>query len=200
MVTCDICREELPPGAVQNPHRCCAGRWCITCEGTLPKSGNCPYCRQPYVEKRCESIEIMHSNAQFTIMFMSSSIQLSWRRNGRLHREDDRPALIWYTDDGIMMSQYWYRDDRWHREGDLPAVINYREDGTIMTQGWYRDGLRHRDGDEPTVISYKEDGTIKLQRWYSKGRLHREGDGPAEIKYNESGAMVSQRYYRHGSK
>ena len=127
-----------------------------------------------------------HSNEQFTIMVKLRCIHLCWRRNGRLHRDGDRPALIWYTDDGIMLSQYWYRDDRWHREGDLPAVIKYR-DGTTMSQ------RRHRDGE----IEYSDHGVL-MEQYIRNDRHYREGDGPAMIWYYESGAMVSQSYYRHG--
>ena len=41
-----------------------------------------------------------------------------WHYEGRLHRENDKPAVIW--DNG---TKYWFYNGRLHRENDKPAVI-----------------------------------------------------------------------------
>lgn len=92
----------------------------------------------------------------------------SWYKNGKLHRDDDLPAIE-YTDGHKM----WYKNDEIHRDGDLPA-IEYANG----SKKWYKDGLLHRDGDLPAV-EYYEDGD---KMWYKNGVLHRDGDNPA-IEY-----------------
>jgi len=65
----------------------------------------------------------------------------AWYKDGKLHRDDDLPALI-YADG----RQYWYKDGKLHRDG-LPAVIY-----AGGHQEWWKDGNPHRDGDFPAVI------------------------------------------------
>ena len=50
-----------------------------------------------------------------------------WCKNGKLHREKDLPAIIYYNGD-----MYWYKNGERHREKDLPAIIH--NDGTM---GWF---------------------------------------------------------------
>ena len=41
-----------------------------------------------------------------------------WHRKGKLHRENDKPAIIWRD-----RTKEWYRKGKLHRENDKPAVI-----------------------------------------------------------------------------
>ena len=70
-----------------------------------------------------------------------------WYREGKQHRDGDRPAEIW--DNG---SQYWYSGGIVHRDGDLPAVI-----WGSGSQWWFKYGKKHRDGDKPAVIKANGD-------------------------------------------
>jgi hypothetical protein len=58
----------------------------------------------------------------------------SWYKHGQLHRDDDKPALI-YPNGG----KSWYQNALLHRDGDKPAVIY--ADGSKY---WYQNGLRIR--------------------------------------------------------
>jgi hypothetical protein len=83
----------------------------------------------------------------------------SWAdADGRLHRDDDLPALVWSC--GLRKEWYWHGER--HRDGDLPAVeCAWGDDGNLlaMTWGpnngyklWYRHNKLHRDGDLPAVM------------------------------------------------
>lgn len=89
-------------------------------------------------------------------------------KNGRIHSENDQPAMIF--PDGAKM---WYKNGEIHRDNDLPAVI--LSDGT---QEWYKVGLLHRENDLP-AIEYA-DGT---KAWCKNGRFHRDNK-PAVIYYD----------------
>lgn len=58
-----------------------------------------------------------------------------WYWNGKLHRENDKPAII----QGNFMKA-WYLNGVLHRDDDKPAYI--AKDGVIR---WHRDGDLHRD-------------------------------------------------------
>ena len=49
---------------------------------------------------------------------------------GQLHRDGDKPAIIW-ADGG----RRWYKNGELHRDGDKPAVIS--ASGTKL---WYKNG------------------------------------------------------------
>src|SRR3989344_2097281 len=53
-----------------------------------------------------------------------------WYKNGKRHRENDKPAVVW--SDG---TQEWYKNGQLHRENDKPATV--WSDGT---QEWYKNG------------------------------------------------------------
>lgn len=87
---------------------------------------------------------------------ITGSRHISWRNSvGRLHRNDDKPAVI-YASGG----RDWYQDGKLHRDGDKPAIIT-----SGGSRWWYQDGKIHRDGDKPAFIS--ANGT--QQEWYKNG-------------------------------
>ncbi len=53
-----------------------------------------------------------------------------WYQDGKLHRDNDLPAVEWA--DG---SRSWYKDGKHHRDNGLPAII--RSDGECY---WLVDG------------------------------------------------------------
>ncbi len=83
--------------------------------------------------------DILHNEESPTII----GNNLHWYRNGVLHSEDDKPAVI-YQDGDLR----WFKDGYLHREDDKPAVVN--QDGYLR---WYKDGKLHREDDKPAVIN-----------------------------------------------
>jgi len=77
-----------------------------------------------------------------------------WYKNGKLHRDNDLPAVI--QTNGI---QRWYKNGQSHRDNDLPAIISPNG-----YQGWYKHDELHRDNDLPAVIE-----TNGTQEWYKNG-------------------------------
>ena len=64
-----------------------------------------------------------------------------WFKNGKRHRDNDKPAAI-YTNG----TKCWYKNGKCHRDNDKPAII--RSDGTKY---WFKDGECHRDNDRPAI-------------------------------------------------
>ena len=54
----------------------------------------------------------------------------SWFQNGKPHRDNDQPALI-YAD----CAKFWYQNGKQHRDNDQPATIY--ADGE---KHWYQNG------------------------------------------------------------
>lgn len=88
-----------------------------------------------------------------------------WLLNGKLHRDDDLPALECANGDKL-----WYRNGKLHREGDRPAIEHANGN-----KWWYHNGELHRDNDLPAFTNI-EDGT---KYWYRYGNHHRDGMHPA---------------------
>ena len=117
-----------------------------------------------------------------------------WFKYGKLHRDDDLPAIVYVTGD-----QVWYQDGKLHRDGNLPAYVSKK--GNHL---WCQYGKLHRDGDRPAV-EYELTpewfpDTILLQDvmlnhshlpltvtasrgrgWFKHGELHRDRDRPAYV-------------------
>ena len=55
-----------------------------------------------------------------------------WYRDGKLHRDEDKPAVVWA--DG---SKVWYREGNLHRDGDEPAIV-----WANGAKEWFRDGVK----------------------------------------------------------
>ena len=89
-----------------------------------------------------------------------------WYQNGKLHRDNDQPAII--RSDG---SKEWYQNGKLHRDNDQPAIIC-----SNGNQTWYQNGKLHRDNDQPAII-YPNG----KKEWYQNGKLHRDNDQPASI-------------------
>ena len=109
-----------------------------------------------------------------------------WYKHGFLHRENDKPAII--NSNGIR--EWWYEGVP-HRENDKPAVIH--PDGT---KEWWYNGKRHRENDKPAVVNVK---TNKEEWWYN-GKRHRENYEPAIIERNWENVIFRKKYFYKGKK
>jgi hypothetical protein len=92
-----------------------------------------------------------------------------WYIKGKLHRENDQPAIIHRNGDSS-----WYYDGVLHREKDKPAIVDING-----SKEWYYEGKRHRSNDKPASID--EDGNMK---WYKHAMQHRDYDRPAVVDVN----------------
>lgn len=108
--------------------------------------------------------------------------EISWLKNGALHRIGDLPAVI--GEDYL----YWYINGELHRE-DGPAVMNrirthkypHPDIYNSISDTYYKNGKRHRDGDLPALVDLNESRLI----WYKNGKPHRD-IGPASVVKNSS--------------
>ena len=41
-----------------------------------------------------------------------------WYKNGKIHRDNDKPAVEWRDFD-----KFWYKNGKLHRDNELPAII-----------------------------------------------------------------------------
>lgn len=110
----------------------------------------------------------------------------AWYKNGKLHRDGDKPAVIKgeNTDIPETCIQEWWLNGRPHREGDRPAYINGNR------EEWWRDGFVYRDGDRPSII------TGDRHEWRCSGNLHREGGRPAVLNVRTN----QKEWYIHGKR
>lgn len=93
---------------------------------------------------------------QLLKIYCSNIFQLQiWYQNGKLHRDNDLPAVI------TSGNQFWFQNGIKHRDNNLPAEIY--KDGY---QSWFRNGVLHRDDDLPAVV-YPNG----RQWWYQHGNF-----------------------------
>ena len=102
-------------------------------------------------QKRVVQYWKIHTN--YTVK--ENTIGKYWRRNDKLHRGGDLPAIVWPNGD-----KFWWKNNKRHRDGDLPAV-----EYSNGTKYWYKNDKLHRDGDLPAV-EYSN-GT---KEWWNYGK------------------------------
>ena len=145
-------------------------------------------------------------------------VERLWYRDGRWHRDGDRPAVEEFFDVGGDESRRvhqlrWYRHGQMHRDGDRPAIESFfnvdgDESRRIHQRVWIQDGQTHRDGDRPALEEFfdvdgDESRRVSKRVWYRDGQMHRDGDRlPVEEFLNVDayeGRGISQRlWYRDG--
>lgn len=68
---------------------------------------------------------------------------------------------------------------RIHRDDDLPAIIHYHPNGKIHVKIWYKDNIPHRDNGKPAYKVYNEEGKLYHATWLLNEIPYREMSIPA---------------------
>ena len=84
---------------------------------------------------------------------------LRWHKDNLLHRDNDKPALIW---PGGPIA--WYKNGLRHRDDDKPALIG--EEGSLY---WFKNDLLHRVCG-PAMIHSKS----KIEWWINDKNITKE--------------------------
>ena len=66
------------------------------------------------------------SEEQLAILILAYQGAQYWFKNGKLHRDNDLPAVI-YADG----TQYWYQNGKFHRDNDLPLLSLERMESNV---------------------------------------------------------------------
>lgn len=88
------------------------------------------------------------------------------------YSDEKTPSVESYGFEKILK---WFNDSgKLHRDNDLPALIVYINN-ILSTEQWYQNGVMTRSLDLPTIVMYHDDGiTVKKQIRYEDGRLKYE--------------------------
>lgn len=134
-------------------------------------------------DKPCIRIEQILYYSRHQTRFPYNVYQ-EWYRNGKLHRENDKPACIHrqmteteLTDKILLETELdekhaivsWYRYGRLHRDHGKPAHINSfvsnwrnKKPSTILKE-WWVDGKRHREGKPAVTLGSRA-------QWFFNGK------------------------------
>lgn len=114
--------------------------------------------------------------------------EITWRRNGVIHREDG-PAVL--RSCGRVC---WYKDGLPHREG-LPANETRDEQGNILSQAYFLHGERVSMDGQPAIMHRHENGVLFAQWFNEVGEVARpEDEGPAISWWYPNGSYSHEFY------
>jgi hypothetical protein len=65
--------------------------------------------------------------------------------DGVFHNTDGPAMTRMFPDTGTMWYERWYRYGRIHNDNDDPAIVYYNEDGSVKKRKWYTDGVMTRE-------------------------------------------------------
>lgn len=138
-----------------------------------------------------------------------SGLEQTWHKNGKLHRDTDKPAHRTvnktFVDDylvSIRKDTFYYKNGMFHREVDKPAFMRSSLGGGLRqfeTSFYYEDKL-HRLGDQPALHKaiYKDGGVVQSwdEQYWVDGFEHRDGDKPAIIL--QTSELSLHKYFING--
>lgn len=129
----------------------------------------------------------------------------AWFQDGKLHRDEDEPAVVVESShDGVCVREWWVRG-RLHRDGDAPAVSRSGTPFRLARQTYMSRGVAQmllegvkgagegaadgrRGGIDNALRDFLRDLQIRhiesedqLNLWFRHGKLHRDGDAPAVV-------------------
>jgi hypothetical protein len=134
-------------------------------------------------------------------------IEEVWTESDIIHRDDDKPAIILYFENGNKRGESWVRYGRLARRYDSnPSIIVYFENNQIKLEDWRH--LISRENDLPLEINYHQNGHKSKECWCSSTRefLKCRIDGPCIITYHENGCIkyeerhMNRKKHNHGDK
>jgi hypothetical protein len=79
--------------------------------------------------------------------------ETQWFKESELHSYKNHPSVIKYKY-GKTWVKMWHKNGRLHRNNDKPAYIVYNKNGAIIEQRWFKDGKQRRDNKYPDRIKY----------------------------------------------
>lgn len=149
---------------------------------------------------------------------------IKFLNNGSIHRDGDRPAIIYFDMNGNVQSEDYFINNKLHRDNDKPALINYYSySNKIKSEEYYIDGQRNRVNiEDPIQVFYNENGVvikkyfkntknnISYIQYFDNGlphiieykneenQYHRDENKPALQVFFESGKCSTEQYYVSG--
>ncbi len=122
----------------------------------------------------------------------------TWYGEVNHNRDNDKPAMISYHQNGELSDLKWYINGENKRLGGKPSRESYYPGGKIAVQQWTKNSLLHRDGDKPAYVEYNEEGVIVEEAWYQENLVHRDGNKPARITRRNDGTIANELYVVKG--
>lgn len=155
-----------------------------------------------YDERLCNELDPMMNE-----YYSNGKIKRSVWFKGYLSHRIEAPAIIHYSEDGLVTKEEYYFNGKLHNLNG-PACINYYSNKDIHGMGYSIHGVNYSFEDwleirqkyitRCTVDHYDDDKTQIARKSYYKGfYLHKE-DGPAVIYFDLEGTMFAEFYYLNG--
>lgn len=144
------------------------------------------------------------------------------------HRDDDKPAVIIYFENGNKRAESWVRYGNYSRTNDLPSEIFYFQNGRIAIENWkhvrtiknnfpiviryHNNGHRSQEcwcdnerklncrENEPCVIEYHKNGGLKYEERHVNYEKHNHCDKPAVTSYYENGKISNEEWYQNNER
>ena len=127
------------------------------------------------IERQNEKGEIhsVHDSIPATEKIQSNKTCLTWYKNGKIHRDFNRPAFVNRTTQNFAEILEWYQN------GILQKRMKFMQNTEFTSYEWFdEDLLLHRNDDKPSYIYIDNFSNIKEERYYKHGLRHRI-HGPA---------------------
>lgn len=120
--------------------------------------------------------------------------KIIWENNqGKIHRENDLPAVISFYETGEIDFCEWYQNGEPYRDNpNAPDFLEYYKKNHCIK----KTKNRHRFKDYIFTKQYDQKGKILMRACYYKNQLHNDFGYPALVKEDENDIFIF--YYHFG--
>jgi hypothetical protein len=96
--------------------------------------------------------------------------------------------------DGSVMWEEFRKEGQLHREGDRPAVVWYRADGSVEREEFFKEGQLQREGDRQARVSYRADGSVAWEQFWKDGQMYTPPQAKPQVVVADADEAVSELY------
>lgn len=152
--------------------------------------------------KNCDGLLHRLNGAALIIRNVSSGsiIHSEHLRNGKHHRENDKPAIHIETKD-IIIEEYCQEGRPFRQDCREPYIVEtYKPTGIVRLEKWAKNGLDHRDKGASHIVRDSLTGIVTMEMYEKNGELHRDTNiGPAIVRRDgRTGHIENIEYYLNG--
>lgn len=133
----------------------------------------------------CKTVEYYNNGKIYSkLEFMDNYVRTyseSFYKNGELYK------MIHHSRN--LRTKYYYKNEKMHRDDDKPAIIKYYPNGKIEEEMYLKNDKFHRDNDKPARIKYYKNGYVRKEQYFIKGSNKRNDPTlPIKSEYLEKDA------------
>ena len=154
---------------------------------------------EEWVEGNKKTISYTKADEVYKIIYDNGIIKSSCSYKNNKLNDNLTPAYISYYKTGMVQQMSYYKDGLLHREGENPSRMKFFMNGERMNEEYCKNGKLHRENG-PAYVSWSRKGDKTVIAYYQNGKLHRvDGPAhTSNLNFDSNGKYTKESTYIDG--